>query len=446
MVNKDKMLYKKVLVIALPIALQNFMQSALNMLDVFMVGKLGDDAIAAVGSANQVFFLMTLLMFGINSGANVFTAQYWGKKDIISIKKVFGIALVLSFTGSLIFAVVSYFFPVEIIKIFRTEPHIVELGAEYLKIISVSYIFTALSFSVAVILRSMGRTKMPMYTSVLSFVINGLLNYVLIFGKFGFPEMGVAGSALATTIARGLEFLITFVVIYARKYEIAGKIRELFSFDYLYFKDFIKVSMPVIMNEMLWSLGMVMYYYIYSLIGKDAGAAVTIEQSIERMALVIFIGTASAAGVIVGNTIGEGGKDRAYDYAKKMTKLGVGFAVFTALILIVTGKFMLSFYEVSPEVRASAFYLTVGFAVYLPFKIFNFHNIIGVLRSGGDTTYAFILDITAMWLISIPLGFLAVLVLKMPVYIVFIVINMEEIIKGYLGYKRFKSKKWIKEV
>lgn len=446
MKSRERELYKKILIIALPIAMQNFMQSALNMLDVFMVGKLGDDAIAAVGSANQLFFLMVLLMFGINSGANVFTAQYWGKGDIASIKKVFGIALILSVAGSVLFAALSFFMAEEVIAIFRKESSVIKLGAEYLRVVSISYIFTAASFSVAVILRSMGKNSMPMVTSIISFFLNGILNYIFIFGKFGFPAMGVTGAALATTIARVVEFIITFGVIYLWKYEIAGKLRELIDFNFNYLKEFIKVSLPVIINEVMWAGGMVAYFYIYSKISKSAAAAVTIEGSIERMALVIFIGTASAAGAIIGNTIGYGEKERAYEYGKKIVKLGTVLAVAVGLLVCISSSYILSFYNVSAEVKRDALHLTWAFALYLPIKIFNLHNVIGILRSGGDTKYALFLDITGMWIISIPLGLFCAFFTELSVVTIFLIMNSEEIFKFILGMIRFRSKKWINEL
>lgn len=354
--------------------------------------------------------------------------------------------MILSTAGSLIFALISFFMAEEIIAIFRKESSVIKLGAEYLRIVLISYIFTAASFSVAVILRSMGKNSMPMVTSIISFFLNGILNYILIFGKFGFPAMGVKGAAVATTIARVVEFIITFGVIYLWKYEIAGKLRELINFNFSYLKEFIKVSLPVIINEVMWAGGMVAYFYIYSKISKSAAAAVTIEGSIERMALVIFIGTASATGAIIGNTIGSGEKERAYEYSKQIIKLGIILAVAVGIIVFFSSSYILSFYNVSDKVKKDALYLTWAFAMYLPVKIFNLHNIIGILRSGGDTKYAMFLDITGMWLISIPLGLFCVLFTELSVVIIFLIMNSEEIFKFILGMIRFRSKKWINEL
>lgn len=239
MKREDLVFYKKLWIIGFPIALQNFMQSSLNMIDVFMVGKLGESAISSVGIANQLFFLLILIMFGINSGASVFTAQYWGKKDIINIKRTAGIAIIFTLFFSLLLSITALFFSEEFMKIFigENDKEVIKLGAGYLKITGAGYIFSAMSFSIAMLLRSIGKTKLPMYTSFFSLLINVVFNYLLIFGKYGFPEMGVNGSAVATTVARTFEFVIIIYFIYNFKYEIAGKLSEYLNFDFNFLKN-----------------------------------------------------------------------------------------------------------------------------------------------------------------------------------------------------------------
>lgn len=445
MKREDKLFYKKIWKIGMPIAMQNFLQSALNMIDVLMVGKLGETAISSVGIANQLFFLLILISFGINSGAAVFIAQYWGKKDITNIRKVAGIALITSFIFGFILTIAAVMFSDIFMQLFigDNDKEVIKIGSDYLRITGISYIATTLSFSVSMLLRSIGKTKLPMYTSILSFVINVILNYLLIYGNVGFPAMGVNGAAVATTVARVVEFTVIFYFIYKLKYEIAGKISEFLNFDLIFFKKFINTSFPVIMNELMWASGIVVYNLIYSRMGRNAVAAINIENSIEKMAFVIFLGTASAAGAIIGKSIGAGREEEAYRYGVKIIKSGIILSSVVAVLIALGGRYILSMYNVSDSVRKDAMIILIIFSFYLVIKIINLHNLIGVLRSGGDTKYAFLLDVAAMWTVSIPLGAVSAFYFKLPVYYVFLIVNIEEIIKLLFGMARFISKKWI---
>ncbi len=448
MKREDIVFYRKLWIIGLPIAMQNFLQSALNMIDVFMVGKLGESAISSVGIANQLFFLLVLIMFGINSGASVFIAQYWGKRDSVNIKKITGIALMITVVAAIILSVIAICIPEKFMSWFigKKDVEVITLGAGYLKITGIGYIFTALSLSVSMLLRSIGKTRLPMYVSLLSFIINIVLNYILIYGKMGFPEMGVNGSAVATTIARTVEFILIFYFIYKLKYEIAGKLSEFLNFNWLFLKRFLYTAVPVMMNELMWASGIVMYNLIYSRMGREAVAAVNIENSIEKMAFVIFMGTASAAGAIIGKSIGAGREREAYNYGVKIIKIGIFLSVIVAVTIAVSGQWLMSFYNVSEGVHKNAVVILFIFSAYLVIKIINLHNIVGILRSGGDTRYAFVLDILGMWIIGIPLGFIGAFYFHFPVYIVFFILNLEEIFKLVLGLIRFRSKKWIKNL
>lgn len=445
MKRENKLFYKKIWKIGMPIAMQNFLQSALNMIDVLMVGKLGETAISSVGIANQLFFLLILISFGINSGAAVFIAQYWGKKDITNIRKVAGIALITSFIFGFILTIAAVMFSDIFMQLFigDNDKEVIKIGSDYLRITGISYIATTLSFSVSMLLRSIGKTKLPMYTSILSFVINVILNYLLIYGNVGFPAMGVNGAAVATTVARVVEFTVIFYFIYKLKYEIAGKISEFLNFDLIFFKKFINTSFPVIMNELMWASGIVVYNLIYSRMGRNAVAAINIENSIEKMAFVIFLGTASAAGAIIGKSIGAGREEEAYRYGVKIIKSGIILSSVVAVLIALGGRYILSMYNVSDSVRKDAMIILIIFSFYLVIKIINLHNLIGVLRSGGDTKYAFLLDVAAMWTVSIPLGAVSAFYFKLPVYYVFLIVNIEEIIKLLFGMARFISKKWI---
>ncbi len=301
---KDKEFLKKLLTIGIPIAIQNLIMSSMNIVDVFMVGQLGEVEIAGLGLANQIFFLMILILFGINSGGSIFIAQFWGKKNIPKIRQTVGISIVLGVIVTLFSFVGVELFSKGLMGIYTKDINVIARGSEYLVIVAWSYVFTAVGFSFAIALRSIGNTKVPMYTSLISLVINLILNYIFIFGKLGFPAMGVKGAALATVIARIIECIAMIVITYSQKYEIAGKLKEFFSFEKEMLSRFVKISLPVIFHESFWALGVTTYNVVYARIGTSSIAAVSIEGSIERLAFVLFVGIGNAASVMIGNKIG----------------------------------------------------------------------------------------------------------------------------------------------
>ncbi|MGM0507677.1 MAG: MATE family efflux transporter [Fusobacteriota bacterium] len=440
---KDKEFLKKLLIIGLPIALQNLIMSSMNIIDVFMVGQLGEVSIAALGLANQIFFLIVLMLFGINSGSSVFIAQFWGKRNISKIKETLGIAISLGIiVTAFSFLGVQYYGKI-LLRVYTKDLEVINQGYGYLKIVSWSYIFTSIAFAFSIALRSIERTKIPMYTSLVSLLINATLNYIFIFGKFGFPAMGVRGAALATLIARTIECFVIISITYARKFPLAGRLKELFTFDFTLFKRFFKTSFPIMVHELFWALGITTYNIVYARIGTASLAAINIEGSIERIAFVLFIGIGNAAGIMIGNEIGKGNKERAFDYAKKSIIIGPFLSIFISTMLIFSSGYILKIYDVSEQVYNYSRILLIIFSIYMPFKVFNMTNIVGILRSGGDTKYGLFLELGGIWLIGVPLALITGLVLDLSIYYVYIFANLEEIFKMIFGLKRLISKKWL---
>ncbi|HHY82505.1 MAG TPA: MATE family efflux transporter [Clostridiales bacterium] len=440
---EDRKFYKTLWMLAIPIAAQNFVGSTVNMVDTVMIGQLGEVEIAAVGQANQLFFLFALMMFGINSGAAIFTAQFWGVRDIKNIRKVLGLGLLTAGGGAAVFAVLALLFPELIMHIYSNDPAVIDAGARYLRIVGWSYIPTAISFSYASVLRSTEQPKLPMMLSMVSLLTNALLNYAFIFGKLGFPEMGIEGAALATLIARILETGMMLFFVYIGKYVPAARLREMLDLSRDFIASFFRTSAPVILNETFWAMGVSIYSVIYGQIGTNAVAAVNISGTVINIAMVLFQGMANAAAVMIGNRIGAGDEEKAYEYAKKLLILGPAFAVVTGCLLMLTGSFFVNFFSVTAEVSIYAVRILIVFGLVMPIKVFNMINIVGVLRSGGDTKYSLVLDTVGVWFISIPLGMLSGLVLHLPVYWVYLLVALEEVFKLIFGLYRFRSKKWI---
>ncbi|WP_160675513.1 MATE family efflux transporter [Clostridium sp. C8-1-8] len=439
----DKKFFNATIKLALPIALQNFILSSLNLFDNIIIGGLGEVAIASVGLANQMFFLLNLVLFGVVSGASIFTAQYWGNKDLKNIKRVLGICLISSIAASSIFTLAALIFPKPIMSIFSNDPAVINMGANYLRIICLSYIVTAISFAYAATLRSIGQVKAPMFVSVTALAVNTVLNFTMVYGVAGIPGLGVYGSALGTLIARIIEFILMIFVVYKFKFPLAAKPKELLDLSLDFVKKFFKVTIPVILNESLWALGVTVYSVIYAHMGTSIIASTNIVSTIDRLAMVIFLGFGNAAAIMIGQKIGEKDEKTAFLYAKRFIIMNPLIGILVGLVIYIGAPYILYAYNVSPEVHNYSKSLLHVLGIFLCIKVFNYTNVVGILRSGGDTKFCLLLDIGGMWLVGVPLVALAGLYFNLPIDKVYIFVFMEEVAKFIVGFPRIASKKWI---
>lgn len=442
---KDKVFFSQLLKVATPIALQNLLMSFLNMLDTVMIGSLGDLSVAAVGLGNQVFFILSLVVFGITSGTSVYVSQYYGKKDYNALRKPVAYALFMCFVCSVVFLLVAVFVPERCLMLFTNDQEVIKLGADYLRIAAFCYPVFGISFSFAVSLRSIEKAHIPLWITAFALLVNTVLNYGLIFGKLGLPAMGVKGAAIATLIARSVEVLVFVFIIYARKSIVAVKLRD-FVYDKLFFLQYIKTVTPVVINETMWGLGMSMYNAVFGRIGREVVAANQIAKNIEQVLTALCIGVGSAAAVMVGKKIGEGNKEGAWLYAKRLVIISTALGAVIGGVLLALSKVVLMPYNISAIAREYALQFLIVLSIAMPFKMFNYVNIVGVLRGGGDTMYCLILDMCAVWLIGVPCVYITGLWLGLPMIIVIISLNSEEVLKGIVGFSRFKSKKWINDL
>ena len=441
--KSKKKFYKQLLMIAVPIAIQSMISSSVNMADIFMIGKLGATKLAALGLANQIMFLMALLLYGINSGSAVFMSQFWGKKDKESLYKVLGIALIASIFVGIIFLLGGQFAPKFLIRIYSPDIEVINSGASYIKIVSWSYIMTAISMVYGIQLRSVGVLKLGVYTSLISLIVNIYFNYALIFGNFGFPKLGIEGAALATLIARIIEMLIIISLVYKKKYPLACKIKELVKIDRKFLRKFCLTTAPVVANEMLWSLGMTAYAMVYARMSTESIAVINIVDSIAKILFTGFFGIASATVVMIGHRIGEKKEEEAIKCAYLLGKISIYMGIITGIIMVIIIKPLLNLYSLETEVYTLVVKTIYMLAFLTPFKSFTTTTIIGILRAGGDVKYCLILDITALWLVGIPLVMYGGLTLGLPIYIVYGMAGSEEVIKFIFSVRRVISKKWI---
>lgn len=445
--SQENRTFAKILIgISVPIVLQQLINSALNMLDIFMIGQLGVAEITGVGLANQIFFLFTLLIFGINSGAAIFMAQFWGRQDVKRIHETMGICFTLSISAGILFALGGIFMPETILRIYSKDSHVIELGASYLRLVAGSYILSAVTTTFGFALRSIGETRLPMFLSFLSLICNGVLNAVFIFGFLAIPALGVRGAAIATFLARTVEVVLMIVLVYKFKYPVAASIKDYFKFHMDFIKIFFGTAGFVILNEMMWSLGTSAYNIGYKFAGTDAQGAVQIASNIQNLFFVVSMGIGSAAATMLGNLIGAGQKDMAERYCKKFLKVILCFSIILGGILILTIPLILMMFKITPLVYGYTSKILIAVAVFLPIKCLNHLIVVGILRSGGDTTFSLILDGFGVWLIGVPMAFLGTLVWKLPIYYVVSLVFMEEPVKLFFGYQRVRARKWIRDI
>ena len=438
--DDNKRFFKQLLYLAPPIVVQELLNTSINLLDNVMIGrKLGAADIAAVGISNQLFFLFIVVLFGINSGSAIFVGQYWGKNDKKSILKTMGISISSGAAIGAFFMIIALFFSRPVLSLFSRDEQVIKLGMEYLRIIGFSYVITAVSVSRNAALRATGNTKLPMVTAFSSLVTNFIFNYITIF----ILDMGVAGAAIATVIARIVEIIAQQMLIYKLKMPILGKFSEYFDFDFAFVKEFFKVTVFVVLNEALWALGVSVYNIAYSYCGTDSQAAYHMGTTIMQIFQVFGMAIGTATAIMLSNALGAGEGEKAIRYSRKCLKLVLFISIGMSVILIACSPLILDFYQnVDEAVLEIAQKLIYAIAFAMIPKTVNFTAICGILRSGGDTRYCMLIDILTVWFIGVPLGFLGAMYFKLPIHWVVIMTYSEEIVKIFFALHRSFGNKW----
>lgn len=440
--------YKTLFSIAIPIILQNLLQTFVNMMDTIMVGQLGEVAIASVGLGNQIFFLLIMVVFGISSGCSIFISQFWGAEDVLGIRKTFGFMLTACFGISLVFMAGGTLIPEKLLRLYTNDEAVISEGIKYLRLVAIGYPLLAITSSCQMAFRSTEHVILPTVTTAISFVTNIGLNYLLIFGfaPLEIPAMGVRGAALATVISRAIEMVITISVSIVKKFEVVGKIHELLGFDKKFLLKLIKVGMPVLLSESLWGLGITTQNSIFSHSGTDSFNAFTIMNTVNQLTWVFFIGMGSAASVILGKKIGAGDNDSARAYTHRFCWFMPLMGAFIGFFLFPLSLVLPFFFKVSPHIiKITQSMMFVLMCMY-PSRAFNMLIIVGVCRSGGDTIFASIIDNGWMWLIAIPLGLLATFAWNSPAWQIMLCLETEQLLKTLCGVWRVHSGKWLHRV
>ena len=444
---KDKSFYSKVFAIAIPMALQNLINVGVSILDTVMLGQLGEIVMSASSLAGQVGFTYMIMNLGLTAGAGVLTSQYWGRKDPESIRKVLSMSYKIAMLFAAVFTLASLFLPVQIMTIFTKDAEVTASGAIYVKIMALSFFISGFTMTSFNILRTVGTVKIAMYTYGISFFVNVFFNYALIFGKFGMPALGIAGAAIATLIARFAEFLIAFVYIFKFDKKICFTFNDLKSkIDTSIFKLYMKHGAPVLCNEVLWSFGSSMLSVIMGHMSKEFVAVNSICSVMFQCTSVITQGMSAAAGVLAGNTIGEGKYKLARQQSFTMFYISILLGLVCSAVVFTLSEPLVSFYNITEQTKFIALQLLNVMAVLTIFQTISGINMFGTLRGGGDSKFVLFFDVSSMWLFSVPLGWLSGLVLGWPVWAVCICLRSGDIFKCFGAIARIMSGKWIKDV
>lgn len=443
---RDRSFLREMLTIALPISFQQLINASLNMIDVIMVGQLGETSIAALGLSNQVFFVFILLLFGLTSGMAIFTAQFWGKGEIEPIRKVLGMSILITSVIAVIFTLAATLAPRTVLGFYTEDKAVIEIGASYLSIVGFSYIPVALATSYIATMRSIHLVKLTVIATISALIFKTTLGYMLIFGIGGLPALGVRGAAIGTASGWILELILLLILVYARKTPLAANPLTFFAFDFSFFGRVLKTTLPALANEMFWSFGITTYNAIYARIGTDSIAAINVNATIEELAFVVFMGLGNASAVMVGNRIGAGQKEEAFETVRRVVILSVFSAWMVGLGVVFLRDAVVSLYDLSPSGEYNVRMLMLMMGLVLWIRMFNFSTFIGALRAGGDTRFALLMELCSIWLIGVPAAYIGAFVLHLPVYYVYLMVALEEIFKALISGWRVYSRKWIHDL
>jgi putative MATE family efflux protein len=434
--------------LALPITFQSLLYSFLGLVDILMVSQLGESEIAAVGLGNKVFFFNLLMMVGISHAGGVLAAQYFGAEDLSGLRRSLIISMMFSIISIIPFICLYTLSPQTINSFASDDPTLLGFANDYLAITAYSFIFTAVVLPLETALRSAGDTKTALNISIFVLPLNALLNYIFIFGHLGFPEMGVAGSAWGTVLARLVQMLVMLVFIAKKRPYIIAKLEEVkLALTLFEIKRYTKLAFPMVLHDSFWALGVLVYTLIFAMIGVQELAVMSMVSTIEQTIFALFIGIAIASGTMIGHQLGAKAFQQAWQQAWTFILFVPILAfIFTPIIIVLREPILSLFPTLSIDSMNSASQVLLVLALVLFIRVINFIGIIGVLRSGGDVNYSTFIDIFCMWGVGIPLTFIAVKYYHFTLVEAYIVMLSEEIIKVLLVIHRVHKKHWLKNI
>ena len=441
--ERKRSLRKEIVRLALPIALQQFMTALVGACDAIMLGKLSQDAMSAVSLATQVTFVFNLFMFAFMAGENMFVAQYYGKGDYTGISQVFSLVTKICGCIAVVFLAGTFFFPEQLMRILTNEETLIVLGSEYLRVIGISYVFSGIAQTFLAIMKNCGAVNMSTLINGVMVILNIALNAVFIFGLSGFPKMGIKGAALATVLATVVQFLWSVGYVLCRIRAVKFSLR---SCEKKLFGRFWQKTVPLLINNLAWGIGFSMYSVIMGHLGTDAVAANGIANISKNLVVCFCLGLGNAGSIIVGNRLGADRLQEAKEVGETLTKTAIIAGIVSGLVLIALSPFITKMVDLTPTARGYLQKMLLISSYYIAGKSVNCMTIGGIFAAGGDSKFGMLCDSVTLWCIIVPLGCICAFILKLPVMVVYFVLNLDEIIKLPVVYKHYKKYKWIKNL
>ncbi len=443
--NTKDTFYPQIIKLVIPIVIQNLLSAAVSSTDVIMLNYVGQSSISAVSLAANYAGVLFMIYYGLGTGASMLCAQYWGKGDLEPIRVIEGIAMRFSLVLTLFFSAAAFFAPRLMMQLFTNDPELIDIGAGYLRVMTVTYLCWSIIEVYLAVLRSIGRVTVSMILNVVAFTLNIFLNAVFIFGLFGAPKMGAVGVAIATAASRVIE-LLGCITISAYSKDIKLKLSYMFLGNKLLLQDFVRLSVPALANDVAWSVAFSMYSVILGHLGSDAVAANSLVVVVRNFGTVLCFGTASAGGILLGNVMGVGDMERAKEYASKLMKLTVITGAIGGVMVLIATPFVLRFASLSETAMHYLKYMLLINTYYIMGAAVNTTLIAGVFRAGGDSRFGLICDTIDMWVYAVPLGFIAAFALKLPVLWVYFLLCTDEFVKWPWVIRHYRSRKWLKNI
>ena len=441
--ERKRSLRKEIVRLALPIALQQFMTALVGACDAIMLGKLSQDAMSAVSLATQVTFVFNLFMFAFMAGENMFVAQYYGKGDYTGISQVFSLVTKICGCIAVVFLAGTLFFPEQLMRILTNEETLIVLGSEYLRVIGISYVFSGIAQTFLAIMKNCGAVNMSTLINGVMVILNIVLNAVFIFGLSGFPKMGIKGAALATVLATVVQFLWSVGYVLCRIRAVKFSLR---SCEKRLFGRFWQKAVPLLINNLAWGIGFSMYSVIMGHLGTDAVAANGIANISKNLVVCFCLGLGNAGSIIVGNRLGADRLQEAKEAGGTLTRTAIIAGIVSGLVLIALSPFITKMVDLTPTARGYLQKMLLISSYYIAGKSVNCMTIGGIFAAGGDSKFGMLCDSVTLWCITVPLGCICAFILKLPVMVVYFVLNLDEIIKLPVVYKHYKKYKWIKNL
>lgn len=442
----DRTFYRKIIAIAVPISLQQLITVGINLMDTVMLSSMGDAQLSASSLAGQFINLFQICCMGLGMGASVLTARFWGMQEKESLRKSVTLMLRLCLLFAGVFTLFTGIRPDLVMRLYSEDLAIIDYGISYLNWLLPTYFCMGLSLTCTIVLRSVGQVKLPLISSIAAFFINVFFNWIFIFGELGAPRMEIAGAALGTLIARVFELVFICGYFFFIDRRIGYRLHHLFLRCRDLQKEYFRISIPVLISDSLLALGNNSVAMIMGRIGSAFVAANSATVVVQQLSSVLTQGVSNASGIITGHTMGQGDFEKAQKQGYTFLGLGFIIGVVAAGLIMILSEPMINYYQITTEAKAIAAELMASISFIVVFQSMNSILTKGVLRAGGDTKFLMAGDILFLWVASIPLGYLAGLVLDWPPFWVYTMLKIDQIIKCVWCYFRLRSREWMKKI